>query len=173
METSQTSSVETFLARARSALGRGIRYRLGAGGMDARAESPADANNECDCSGFVCWALGISRQTDHPMYVRFNGGWINTDAMVHDAQTASGFFTRVTEARVGSIVVYGARPAAQNVGHVGIVTAIGNDGGVTRAMTVLHCSHGNHQQHGDAVCQTGISVFARRDATFAWWIGLR
>ena len=103
-------TVDNLLARARSAIGRGVKYRLGAGGMNPRGESPGNVANECDCSGFVCWALGMSRQTDHPLYVRFNGGWINTDAMVHDAQSSTGFFTRIPEPRVGSIVVYGARP---------------------------------------------------------------
>ena len=116
--------VDDLLARARSAIGREVRYRLGAGGMDPRGEDPENVNNECECSGFACWALGISRQTDHPLYVRFNGGGINTNAMVHDAGSPTGFFTRLVEPRAGSIVVYGARPPRRKVGHVGIVMAI-------------------------------------------------
>lgn len=158
-------TVDDFLARARSAIGRGVKYRLGAGGMNPRGESPGNVANECDCSGFVCWALGISRQTDHPLYVRFNGGWINTDAMVHDAQASTGFFTRIPEARVGSIVVYGARPPRRKVGHVGIVTAVAPE------VLVLHCSHGNARA-GDAIWETDLGVFRRPDAIVAWYEGV-
>jgi hypothetical protein len=125
-------------------------------------------NNECDCSGFVCWALGVSRQTDHPLYVRLNGGWINTDAMVHDAGASTGFFTRIPEPRVGCIVVYGSRPPSRKVGHVGIVTAVECDAVVVRATQVLHCSHGNHSRNGDALSETDPVVFRKPDATFAW-----
>ena len=44
---------------------------------------------ECDCSGYICWALGISRETNHPLYEKFNGGGINADAIVMDAKHAS------------------------------------------------------------------------------------
>lgn len=172
METTRISTTEALLARARSALGRGIRYRLGAGGMDPRSESPADANNECDCSGFVCWALGISRQTDHPLYVGFNGGWINTDAMVHDAGSPTGFFTRLAEPRVGSIIVYGAKPPSRRVGHVGIVTALEHGGGVERVASVLHCSHGNHARTAEALGETDASAFRRTGTIYAWYEGI-
>ena len=158
-------TVDDLLARARSAIGRGVRYRLGAGGMDPRGEGPGNVNNECDCSGFVCWALGISRQTDHPLYVRFNGGWINTDAMVHDAQSSTGFFTRIGEPRVGCIVVYGSSPPRRKVGHVGIVTAVEPEA------RVLHCSHGNARA-GDAICETAVTVFSQPDTIFAWYDGV-
>lgn len=165
-------TVEELLDRARSALGRGIRYRLGAGGMNPRSESPADANNECDCSGFVCWAFGISRQTDHPLYVRFNGGWINTNAMVHDAGSPTGFFTRLAEPRVGSIIVYGAKPPSRRVGHVGIVTAVKTDGGVARVARVLHCSHGNHARTAEALGETDAAAFRKADTICAWFEGV-
>lgn len=86
---------EALLTRARSAAGLGIRYKLGGGGMAPTAERPSDLAGQCDCSGFFCWALGISRQTSHPLYRKFNGGWINTDAMVHDAIAPTGFFEKV------------------------------------------------------------------------------
>lgn len=165
-------TVDDFLARARSAVGRGVKYRLGAGGMDPRSESPGNVNNECDCSGFVCWALGISRQTDHPLYVRFNGGWINTDAMVHDAEVSTGFLTRIPEPRVGCIVVYASKPPARKVGHVGIVTTVETDWGKLRAARVLHCSHGNDSTKGDALRETDVAVFRRPDTIFTWYEGV-
>lgn len=166
------ATVSEFLARARSAIGKGIRYKLGGGGMSPRSELPANHNQECDCSGFVCWALGISRQTDHPLYVRFNQGWINTDAMVHDARASTGFFSEISEPRVGAIVVYGAKPPSRKVGHVGIVTAVQKANGVTTATKVLHCSHGNHTRLRDAICETDLTVFRKPDTLYAWYEGI-
>lgn len=165
-------TVNEFLARARSAIGKGIRYKLGGGGMSPRAELPANVNNECDCSGFVCWALGVSRLTDHPLYLRFNNGWINTDAMVHDAKTSTGFFTEIPEPRVGAIVVYGAKKPSRKVGHVGIVTGIERTNGVVTATKVLHCSHGNHRRNSDAICETDLTVFRKPDTVYAWYDGI-
>ena len=51
---------DEILTRARSAIGHGITYHLGHGGLH-----PADAlpsrDGQCDCSGFVAWVLGRSR----------------------------------------------------------------------------------------------------------------
>ena len=165
-------SVSEFLSRARSVIGKGIRYKLGGGGMNPRAASPANISNECDCSGFVCWALGLSRQTDHPLYVRFNNGWINTDAMVYDARATTGFFSEIAEPKVGAIVVYGSRPPSRKVGHVGIVTAVQRIAGVVTATKVLHCSHGNHTRKRDAICETEPTVFRKPDTVVAWYEGI-
>lgn len=119
----------------------------------------------------MCWALGISRKTDHPLYVQFNGGWINTDAMVHDANTAGGLFICLTAPRVGCLVVYGALPPRRKVGHVGIVTGIEPSHAGARATRVLHCSHGNHRTLADAVIETDLRMFSTPDAVFVGYHG--
>lgn len=159
-------TVDQLLARARSVAGRKIRYKLGAGGMVADAPTPANIDGACDCSGFTSWALGISRRTDHPLYQRFNGGWINTDAMVHDASQATGFFSRLAEPVVGALIVYPR--IGKTVGHVGIVTKVAG-GAVSR---VIHCSSGNFRNFGDAIRETPPTVFQRPQAILAWYEGL-
>lgn len=153
-----------LLARAKSATGKGIKYRLGAGGMNPVASSPANLAGECDCSGYVCWALGISRQTTHPLYVGFNSGWINTDAMCLDGSRASGLFELLDTPRVGALIIYPG--GKKGVGHVGIVTSI-KDG-----HAAVHCSSGNWRKGGDAIGETGVAVWARPDARFLWYCGV-
>jgi hypothetical protein len=166
-----TFSVSEFLARARGAAGKGIKYKLGRGGMSPAAALPASHDNLCDCSGYVSWCMGMSRQTTHPLYVAFNSGWINTDAMVHDANAATGFIERIEGAKVGCLIVYGKNPKA-SVGHVGIVTAVKMSGGKTTATKVIHCSSGNSAK-GDAIAETGPEVFERIPQTiYAWYAGV-
>jgi len=128
-------TVNELLKRARSALGKKVKYRLGAGGIDPKSPTPASVDNACDCSGFVCWCLGISRKTDHPLYVRFNGGWINTDAIVHDANQPTGFFRKIDEPKVGCLIVFPSKKPRRPYGHVGIVTEV-KEGKVTKSSTV-------------------------------------
>lgn len=156
-----------LLARARSVAGKGIRYKLGKGGTRAAAPSPANVDGQCDCSGYVAWCLGVSRMTDHPLYKNFNGGWINTDAIVHDALTSTGFFDLLAKPKVGALIVYPS-PGAGRVGHVGIITKVENDT-VTK---VIHCSAGNDRTTGEAVQETPPTVFARPATIFGWFAGL-
>jgi cell wall-associated NlpC family hydrolase len=158
---------EQFLLRARGAVGKGTKYRLGAGGMNALARLPGNALNECDCSGYVCWAMGMARLTTHPMYVRFNGGWINTDAMYYDGyRRQAGFFELLPNARAGALIVYPA--GKRGVGHVGIVTAVDAQ---RRATRVLHCSAGNYRK-GDAIAETPPDVFKRPETVHLWFSDL-
>lgn len=129
---------------------------------------PGNLNNECDCSGFVCWALGISRKTDHPLYLKFNGGWINTDAMVHDARKSSGFFSGLDKPKAGCLIVFGKPPGAGKVGHVGIVTKVDAAG---KVKAVIHCSAGNAKK-GDAIQETAPIVFDQPGTIHAWFDGL-
>lgn len=164
------SQVSHFLSRARSASGNDSVYKLGAGGMSPGRIDPTDSSRRCDCSGFVCWALGISRKTTHPLYTRFNNGWINTDGMVHDAKNQTGFFSKLEKPKVGCIVVYPGRKVdgVLKIGHVGIVTEV-KAGKPTK---VLHCSSGNYRNLGDAIMETSPKVFLRPDAVYAWYEGL-
>lgn len=134
------TSVALFLERARSAKGKKTIYKLGAGGMKPTNATPTDKGNKCDCSGFVCWALGVSRKTSHPLYVKYNSGWMNTDGMVHDANNSTGYFEKITTPKVGCMIVY---PGGKGkIGHVGIVTEV--KAGVVEK--VLHCSGGNFRK---------------------------
>jgi hypothetical protein len=118
----------------------------------------------------VCWCLGISRQTTHPLYVSFNGGWINTDAIVHDANRQTGFFIQLPAPKVGSLVVFPSRRPTRKVGHVGIVTQINSAG---KILKVLHCSSGNFRSSGDAIKETPPTVFQQSDTILAWYEGIQ
>lgn len=153
------------LKRARSAMGRSIRYRLGAGGMKPGLPSPANVSNESDCSGFVCWALGISRY--QPAYP-FNGGWVNTDSMVADGRAKVGLFSWLDVPRPGAVIVYGRKD--KTVGHCGIVASVDAKYRVT---SVIHCSAGNWRSKGDAIAETDAGLWLRRkDSVCVWYAGL-
>jgi LysM repeat protein len=64
--------ISHLLARARSAVNKGIRYKLGFGGTNPTSPLPT-ADHLCDCSGFVCWVLGLARNTTLPFYQKFGG----------------------------------------------------------------------------------------------------
>src|SRR5436305_7339136 len=96
--------VASLLARANAAISQGIHYKLGKGGMNPGAASPA-SDGECDCSGFVAWCLGMSRQTEDKFYKNFNGGWIETTAVWTDVGASTGSFDSTTRPP-GAVVVY-------------------------------------------------------------------
>lgn len=144
-----------LVARARSAINQGIRYKLGEGGTRPTAALPA-SGNWCDCSGFVCWVLGLARQTKLPFYKKY-GGWIYTDSMVADVNSQAGIFEKLAIPEVGCIVVYGAGAA---IGHVGLVSDVENG----HMKQVIHCSSGNDAHFNDAIQETGPAVFDRADA---------
>uniref|UniRef100_A0A6M3IN67 Uncharacterized protein n=1 Tax=viral metagenome TaxID=1070528 RepID=A0A6M3IN67_9ZZZZ len=122
---------------------------------------------ECDCSGFVAWILGLSRQTDHPLYRRVNGGWINTDAMSADILDTAGLL-RACEPQPGAVVVYPG-PPRRSVGHCGVVVEA-VDGQPTR---VIHCSSGNYRRYQDAIQVTGPEVFQTQpDTVYGWYVGV-
>lgn len=126
---------------------------------------PTDPQATCealDCSGYVCWALGLRREHE--------GRWLNTDALWADARGPQALLRRLApgEARPGALLVY-PKPADARFGHVGIVTAVDMRGRPTR---VLHCSAGNFKASGDAVQETGPEVFEDRPATLAAWARL-
>lgn len=79
------------VVEARRWIGQG-EYRLGAGGRRPEDGTPFDAEGRCDCSGFVCHCLGIDR--------RAVDGWINTTAIVRDAETPGGRFDAIALAGV-------------------------------------------------------------------------
>jgi hypothetical protein len=136
------------LERTRTGLNKKTAYILGQGGF-----KPLDPlTPKCDCSGFVAWAIGIPRElppgSDH---------WLQTDTYwAGGADVGSGLFDRVSEseARAGDIYVFPDSGGHQ--GHMGIITEV--SGG--RPSKVIHCSSGNFRRTGDAIQETGTSVFA-------------
>jgi LysM repeat protein len=150
-----------LVARAKTAIGKGIRYQLSQGGLDPTKPIPT-ANQKCDCSGFVCWILGLSRKTTIPFYARY-GGWIYTDSMVEDIKSTKGIFERIDTPEVGCIVVYGA---GAKIGHVGLVSEV-KQGKMTK---VIHCSKGNDTKFHDAIQETSPSVFERADTVWGRFV---
>ena len=160
-------NVSNVLARAASMIGKGTKYKLGRGGTNPAAATPADAAGRCDCSGFICWCLGMSRKTTHPAYLKFNGGWINTNAIVFDANSAVGFFTRLSAPVAGALWVYPWKKATKRVGHVAIIDSVSKSG-----TSIIHCSAGNYRGSGDAIRRTSGALFEKnRDSIIAWFAG--
>lgn len=143
------------VTRALAARRLGVKYKLGAGGMDPAASTPADAGGSCDCSGFAMWCLALKRLTVDPFHVQRAGGWVNTDGMVADALSDGGFLDRVQDgaARAGDLLVFG-KQRNREYGHVGVITQVMR-GQPTR---VVHCSPANRPS---AIEETGPETFAR------------
>lgn len=165
-----------LIARARGQLGRKTRYKLGAGGYGIDKATPGGggghAPDECDCSGFVCWALNISRMTRNEYYrLKLGTDWISTSSMYADCGDSAGLFEMVQTPRVGCIVVYpdGALGKGRQ-GHVGIVSAV-NGGAVA---SVIHCSGGNFKSGGDAIAENLDQTWVRMlpKSRFGWFVGL-
>ena len=162
-------NVTELLARARSASGHKTEYKLGKGGMKPNNLRP-DSSGQCDCSGYVAWCLGISRQTDNPFYLNQNGGWIETTAVHKDIRSKVGFFSEC-EAQPGCIVVYGDSAAGQ--GHIAIVISVTISGGKKIASRIIHCSSGNWKKNGDAIIETVATVFTSNpNSVYGWYEGL-
>lgn len=110
------------VARARSAVGRGIRYRLGHGGTDPRFEFPTKTGY-CDCSGFISWVLGLNRA---PKPGR--NWWIETTNIYRDATSGKQFstFVQLPHPVPGCLVVYPDYKmlGVRREGHIGVVTRV-------------------------------------------------
>lgn len=154
---------DQVISRARSQIGQGTIYALGKGGMLAGQERAANTHGQCDCSGFVAWCLGVSRQTSNPWYRSINGGWFETTAVFKDCGTPFGFVDGVpwSQAQLGMLVVWGDHDGHQ--GHIGVVSEVDSAG----PAKVIHCSSGNYKALGDAVAETDSGVFKHNDALVA------
>lgn len=142
-----TAGNSQTLSRAQSVPGHRTVYQLGAGGVDPTLP----ITSACDCSGFVCWAIGVPRElppgSDH---------WLNTDCIWAGGQPVkAGLFIPIPMAQAlpGDLLVY---PHSQtDYGHVGIIVQVDQQ----MPSLVIHCSHGNYLNYGDAVRITDPSVF--------------
>lgn len=140
------------MERARSALGRGTRYRLGRGGFDPTRDAP---EKQCDCSGFVAWAIGIPRELPPG-----SGRWLDTDAYYRGGGPAlDGLSAQIDSGpQAGDLYVYPDN-SRTGQGHIGIISRLNRSGQPDR---VIHCSTGNDRRHGNAIRETGTGVFTGR-----------
>lgn len=107
------TSREQTLSRARSTIGKGVRYKLGKGGFNPSCKMAST----CDCSGFISWAIGIPRELSPG-----SGNWLQTTTYWEGGGSAgAGLFDPIPEnfAEPGDIIVYPDRGNKQ--GHMGIV----------------------------------------------------
>jgi len=135
----------------------------------------------CDCSGYVCWALGIPRAPAPDA----RSGWVWTHSIYEDALRPGGLFRREDSAqapltcRAGALLVYPKAPG-EEAGHVGIVSQVDDAG---RPLQVLHCASQNFllAQPGrphSAIAETGPQVFlehlqAPRPSIAVWFGALQ
>lgn len=126
-----------ILARAKSAIGKGIRYSLGCGGWHPKDPLPCRRVWRrpkgklipvralwCDCSGFVSWCVGLSRKT-----TIVKGLWGISTVSIHRDAMGQGKFFRLLEpgeqAVAGDLVVYPDRydkVAKKTIqGHVAVI----------------------------------------------------
>lgn len=160
------------LTRARSQIGK-LRYVLGKGGRDPEAKSPGDATAACDCSGFVCWALGFDRY--QPGFAGYD--WVSTDSMVAMARKPdNGWFEEVSVPRPGDLVVYpGIYKGGKRVrvGHVGIVSEVPaewHSPAPFEWLRVIHCSAGNQRRTKAAVQETSGAPWAGKGSLFLRYV---
>ena len=90
----------------------------------------------CDCSGYVCWALGVARDSRSSA-----GAWFDTNGIFADANGDRQWFVPLDRALPGALLVHPKPSKDGGPGHVGIVTEVDATGKPTR---MLHCSAVNY-----------------------------
>lgn len=133
--------------RARYATTLDITYKLGRGGTDPEAATPADGKDRCDCSGFTAWCHGIDREQE----VDGRPFWLSTAGIIADATGGRRWYAPAVRPMPGDLVVYGRDiKRLRFYGHVGIVTAVGtpdwkpDDMRCWKHLRVTHCA-GSHK----------------------------
>lgn len=136
-----------------------LRPMAEAAGLDV--DDPKLVAPACDCSGFVCWALGIDRNPAP-------GRWINTDSIWEDATGRETQFLKLDRAKPGCLVVYPKEGSNETYGHVALVTEVSAAG---RAARIVHCSAKNFgTAPADAIKATAAKVFEdQKKSIYAWF----
>lgn len=135
------------MQRAKSALKRKTVYKLGKGGFDPTKPMTI----QCDCSGFIAWAIGIPRELPPK-----SNKWLSTDQYWAGGKPVkAGLFTQkdLSAAAVGDLLVYPDSGGRQ--GHISVVSAVKNK----KPSHIIHCSSGNFKNFGDAIRETDPSIF--------------
>jgi hypothetical protein len=178
------SKIDPFVAkkrvqRAKSAVGLGIKYKLGKGGWHPKAPSPdaitlSNYGLQCDCSGFVAWVLMMRRdQINAKKWWSKLLPWIETTMVYKDATGPQRVFVRLKEPEPGCLVVYGDSGKSQ--GHIAVVTevelfygdAINLHGGKRiRSIKVVDCSSGMSRSTGEAIRERNGDFFLKNGAIF-------
>lgn len=146
------------IARARSAIGLGITYRLGHGGFRPTVSTPT-TTSACDCSGFVAWVLELKRDRRNTWWTKFlpwkQSAWIETTNIYKDALSTNSVFVRLLTPEPGCIVVFPDSGGRQ--GHVGIVSAVRS----FSDFDVVDCA-----SRTPAISERSGSVFVQHSAIF-------
>mgnify|MGYP002639546124 FL=1 len=158
---------ETFEARMLvAAEDTGTVYTLGAGGY---GWAQREFDDECDCSGFMAFCLGLSRKPSTAFQVKGRQYWFSTDSMVAAGKEGL-FFREVGSLTPGSIVAYPDRNRDGKVtqGHTAYVSEIRN--GIPFG---YDCSSSQSRKTGDAIKLRSLAFFNRRKTTVwmkpTWW----
>ena len=136
------SDAPDIITRARSAIGKGVSYGLGRGGyhpddlLPARMTRRQTGGREiealwCDCSGFIAWVLGRSREPSGAFKY-----WLSTDAIYHDARGEQKLFESITYPVPGCLAVYADYETSDGKHHQGHVAVVVDPD----AHTVIDCS---------------------------------
>lgn len=139
-------------------------------GIDVNA--PHGNVDACDCSGFVCWALGFSRKADgqapYTTKPDYPGGacWIYTDSIYADATSVGERFRHIERARPGALVVY-PHDLRHDYGHIALVLEADANGRATR---IIHCSKANNlSEPYDGIKVTTPEAFDDNTASIYAW----
>lgn len=167
-----------ILARAHSARDKGILYRLGMGGYDPAAPLPSTRRVEllpprtvqgCDCSGFVAWCCGVSRdpaKRKDKLWPK----WFETTNIWTDAKKARLRFGLVpmAELQPGDVVVYPDHKDAaggHREGHIAVVAD-------PLYRLIIDCSSSQSSKTGQAITLRPGDFFWRNPmAVGARWKG--
>jgi len=157
------------LKRARTTIGHGILYELGAGGTDPNAPLPSNSEKRCDCSGFaLAWVPGISREQEgkgKPWSESIP--WVNTDSVVHDATGEQRLYVQLQWPTPGCMMVYSAAMSgAERCGHCAVVSEVSMSPTGPRSIHGIDC-HGGLSGHTiSAIEEHDLSYFLAKHAIF-------
>lgn len=142
-----TCGFKQTMHRAHSALKLTTQYKLGEGGFNPiKPLTP-----QCDCSGFIAWAIGIPRE-----FPPGSNRWLSSTAYwAGGYPVLPGLLSQIElqQAQVGDFWVYPHQNG--QVGHIALIHEVNN----SQPTQILHCSSGNYKSFGNAVKITSTDVF--------------
>jgi hypothetical protein len=169
------AKLKARVERARSAVGNGIKYKLGKGGFLVNCLRPdgylapsiitptVRYSDECDCSGLIAWVLGMRRdQVNAKKWWSKVLPWIETTAVWKDATGPQRVFVKIPKPVPGCLVVYGDTGKSQ--GHIGVVSAV-HSPGTKSDIDVIDCSSGMSKRTGDSIHERDGAFFLSNPKT--------